>query len=481
MSGPIRELLAGASPVASSIISIAIMLAAGYAVSRLTRLARLPNVTGYILAGILIGPFCLDLIPQRFVAGAEFLPDTALAFIAFGTGEYFKLASIRKNGVSTAVIALTEVAVSFALVFALTRFALGLSLPLAVLLAALATSTTPTSTVMTIRQTGARGEFVDTLLQVIAIDDMLALLCFSAALSFAAARINGGPAGLGGMALPLLKTLASVALGGGAGWLMDRLLRKRTGDNRLIVAVAMLFAFCGVCALFDTSPLLGCIAMGAVYSNTAENDDLFKQLNYFTPPILLLFFVRSGVAFDIGALLGADGTAVAGLPLLLVGGVYLAARMAGKYLGALSGSALTRRPGPVRNWLGLALMPQTSIAIALSALAARTIGGEVGRALGAMILATSVVYELVGPVLAKLALWRSHSYSDRLEDLAPVPLTDETGRPKTEAEVLIARIREIRKTLPAHEETEEERAFTSAANEQYAPLRPARRFGIWRR
>ena len=216
--------------------------------------------------------------------------------------------------------------------------------------------------------------------------------------------------------------------------------------------------------------------MGTVYINITEDDKLFKQLNYFSPPILLLFFVRSGVSFDLSALTDTSA-AVGGAPLLLVGILYFIVRIIGKYAGAFLGCLLVHKPPKVRNYLGLALIPQAGVAIGLAALGARTLGGETGQALQTVILASSVLYELIGPACAKLSLYLSGSYSNQLEELAAVPEVTETGRPKTDLELLIERIQKIQRDLPEHADipSEEEAAFLEGAEEQYEALRAQER------
>lgn len=161
----LSSLIANASPVAGIIISVALMLFSGFAMTRLTKLARLPNVTGYILAGILIGPYVLNLVPQRIIDGTDFLSDIALAFIAFSTGEFFKLPVLKKSGMKVVWITVFEAVLASVFIFILTYFILRLDLAFSIVLAALASATAPASTMMTIRQTGAKGDFVDTLLQ----------------------------------------------------------------------------------------------------------------------------------------------------------------------------------------------------------------------------------------------------------------------------------------------------------------------------
>ena len=433
-----QQSIESAQPVAAVIISVALMLFAGFALTRITKLLRLPNVTAYILAGILIGPYCLNLVPQRIIDGTDFLSDIALAFIAFSTGEFFKLSVLKKSGMRVVWITLFEAVLASVFVFILTYFVLRLELAFSVVLAALASATAPASTMMTIRQTGAKGDFVDTLLQVVALDDVVGLVLYSVAISVALASLGGaGSFSFETLVKPVLLNLAALALGGVFGLFMKLLMpERRSTDNKLIISVALLFAFCGVCARIDVSPLLGCMAMGTVYTNVAENDKLFKQLGYFSPPILLLFFVRSGMNFKLDALFSASGS-LNGVPLIAVGVGYFLVRILGKYVGAWLGCAAVKKDRLVRNYLGLALIPQAGVAIGLAALGARTLGGVMGSDLETIILASSVLYELLGPGCAKLALYLSKSYSTRLEDVAVVAETTETGERKSDVQLLI--------------------------------------------
>ena len=465
--------------VATVILSIALMLFLGFAMTRITKRLRLPDVTAYILTGILIGPFCMNLIPQQVIDGMDFLSDIALAFIAFSTGEFFTLSTLKKNGMKVVVITVLEACLATVAVFVVTYFALGVDLVFSIVLSALACATAPASTMMTIRQTGAHGDFVDTLLQVVALDDVVGLLEYSIAISLALAVSSGSSQlGISGVVTPIAVNLGVLALGMLFGMLLKLMMpQKRGTDNRLIISVSMLFAFCGICALLGVSPLLGCMSMGTVYINLTHDEKLFRQLNYFTPPILLLFFVRSGLSFQLDALTNT-AISVGGASLLTVGGVYFITRIVGKYAGAFVGCALVRKPKRVRNYLGLALTPQAGVAIGLAALGARTLGGDTGVALETVILASSVLYELIGPGCAKLSLYLSKSYSNKLEDLVPAEALDENGRPQTAVELLIQRIQAIQKELPRSPVSDDEQAFLEAAEDQLAAFRS---FGITRK
>ena len=457
--------------VATVIISIALMLFLGFSMTRLTKRLRLPNVTAYIVVGILIGPFCLNLVPATVIDGMDFLSDIALAFIAFSTGEFFKLSTLKKNGMKVVIITVLEACLATVVVFIVTYCILGVDLGFSIVLAALASATAPASTVMTIRQTGAHGDFVDTLLQVVALDDVVGLIEYSVAISLAlSVSLGSASVGATGILKPIGINLGVLLLGGLFGLFLKLLMpKKRSKDNRLIISVSLIFAFCGICALLDVSPLLGCMSMGTVYINITNDEKLFKQLNYFTPPILLLCFVRSGLSFRLDALVN-NSTAVGNTPLLVIGVVYFVVRIVGKYAGAFLGCLITGKPKEVRNYLGLALIPQAGVAIGLAALGARTLGGETGVALETVILSSSVLYELVGPACAKLSLYLSKSYSNKIEDIVPVEELDECGKPISAVELLIQRIQVIQAELPHNTVSEEEQAFLEAAEDQIAAL-----------
>ncbi len=463
----IYEKLGIESQVAVVIISIALMLFLGFLGTRVTKRLKLPNVTAYILVGIIIGPYALNLIPENIVSKMDFLSDIALAFIAFSTGEFFKFSVLKKNGTKVVIITVLESLMASFLVFIVMFVILRLNLAFSIVLAALAAATAPASTVMTIRQTGAKGDFVETLLQVVALDDVVGLIAYSIAISVAVASMSGDGINFKSIIVPILINTGVLVLGGFFGvflkWLMPK---KRSNDNRLIISISMIFLFCGICALLQVSPLLGCMSMGTVYINITNDDKLFKQLNYFSPPILLLFFVRSGINFNLDSLFKPSGS-IGTISLILIGIIYFIVRIIGKYAGAFLGCWQVKKPKEVRNYLGLALIPQAGVAIGLAALGARTLGGEQGSALETIILASSVLYELIGPACAKLSLYLSKSYSTNLEDLTDVEMVDSQGNVKTDVEILIDRINKIKNQLPVHTENEEEEAFNEAAEEQY--------------
>ena len=305
-------------------------------------------------------------------------------------------------------------------------------------------------------------------------DDVVGLLAYSVAISVSLSLRSGSFSVLN-VLRPIGLNLAAFVIGGLFGFLMKLLMpKKRSTDNRLIISIAVLFAFCGLCSLVDVSPLLGCMCMSTVYINITKDDKLFKQLNYFTPPILLLFFVRSGVSFDLSALVSSSS--IGAVPILVIGVVYFFTRIVGKYGGAFLGAVVTKKDKKIRNYLGLALIPQAGVAIGLAALGARTLGGEDGKALETIILASSVLYELIGPASAKLSLYLSKSYGkeDAIEEAKEVsesPQTEEQiDAAKERINDLIKEIKDIQKTIPKRDKyvpSIEEEAFLEASDEYY--------------
>ena len=391
----------------------------------------------------------------------DFLSDIALAFIAFSTGEFFKFSVLKKNGLKVIIITIFESLMATILVFITCFVILHLNLSFSIILGALAAATAPASTMMTIRQTKAKGDFVDTLLQVVALDDVVGLIAYSVAISIALS-FNSNSLNIIDIIEPIFLNIGSLIIGGLFGLIMKLLIpQKRSKDNKLIISISLIFAFCGLCAIFDVSPLLGCMAMGTIYINSTNDEKLFKQLNYFSPPILLLFFVRSGVNFKLDSLFNGSSL-VGSTPLIIIGIIYFFIRILGKYSGEYLGCLITKKDKKVRNYLGMALIPQAGVAIGLATLGARAIGGEAGIALETIILASSVLYELIGPVLAKLSLYLSKSYSKN----ETITINEKIKTEQEKIDDLIIRIKEIQKKIPNYyNEAAEEDAFLEAAEE----------------
>ncbi len=379
----------------STLLYLSLILLAGIAAGRLVKQVRLPNVTGYLLVGLLIGPHLLGLIPEGFVESAHTLSDAALGFIAFSIGGEFKMTYLRKVGKGPILITIFEALCAVVLVMAGLLVA-GFPLPFALCLGAIAAATAPAATIMVIRQYKAKGPVTDTLMTVVAMDDAVALMAFGIAAGIARAMTAPGSVNIWASVFqPLLEIVLSLGLGFLLGLLMALPLRwfKKDG-NRTILMLGFVFLGIGLATLFDLSGLLLCMAAGAALVNLSGNAPaVFRLAEGFTPPLFLAFFVLSGAEMDLAVLptIGLAGT----LYLLL----RVAGKMGGSYLGALLGKA----PAMVRRWLGPALVPQAGVAIGLS-LAATRILPEYGATIRAVVLCATILYEIAGPVLAKLSL-----------------------------------------------------------------------------
>ena len=405
------------STSAQVILSLAVMLFSGFLMTRLTKLAHLPNVTGYILAGVLIGPCVLNLIPETVQNGMDFVTDVALAFIAFGVGKYFKLGRLRKNGRSVLILTVFESLIAALLVFLVMAFVFRLPIPFSLLLGAIGSATAPASTIMTIRQYKAKGQFVDILLQIVALDDAVALLAFSVCAAIAQAMEGGSGISPKAVLLPILWNLLALAAGALAGFLLHKLIgENRSSQHRLVLVTALLLSITGFCTALDISPLLACMVMGAVYINVSGNKKVFKQVNGFTPPIQLLFFVLSGMRMDLTALKAAG----------LIGVVYFLVRIIGKYAGAWLGAVLGKASVPIRRYLGLALIPQAGVSIGLALLGQRILPAESGALLSTIILSSGVLYEMIGPACAKAAIFLSGSVPKPEPEPEPSPALPNT-------------------------------------------------------
>ena len=469
--------------IASGIVfSLGIILILGFLMTRLTKLLKLPSVIAYLLVGILIGPCVINLIPEEFIDRSSFISDVALVFVAFTAGEFFKWDAIKKSFGKAVVITLIESIVTFALIFVLCFFAFRLEAPFSLVLASLASATAPTSTIMTIKQTNSKGNYVTTLLEILAIDGVIALILYTISISiFVGVATGGGTLSFVDVAWPLLKMIICLVIGVAFGFALKFLISsKRTTGNRLIIVVAVLLLFCGVCSLFGQSPLLGGIAIGTIYTNmckTKDEEKVFAQANYFMPPIMLVFFARSGMSLDFKIF--GQANPLSAVPFIVIVLAFLAVRFIGKYGGTYLGSVATAQPKEIRNNLGFGLIPQASVAIALTTMAVRTFESlpnpenyeKYATALLAIILASSIIFELIGPVLAKFGLYASHSYGhEDINDVAPennLNVVAEEGSSK-EIDTLAAQINHISKEIPplAPEEAEE-KAFTEAAEEYY--------------
>lgn len=394
----VNQYLSQFNDVTIILISLAIMLFGGFLMTRITKRLKFPEVTGYIISGILMGPYVLNLIPTIVIENMGFVGDIALAFIAFDVGKFLKKDVLKKSGLSTVVITLFESVIAGIMITLLMRYIFSFDWSFSLLLGAIATATAPASTMMTINEYDADGPFVNTLLQVVALDDVVCLILFSVASAVVSAMETGQLAS-SDVILPILYNIGALILGFLLGLLLIKLLAPdtRSDSNRLILVITMLLIISGLCAIVNISPLLACMVFGATYINRVEDEQLYEEINVFTPPIMSLFFVLSGISLDLQSLVS----------LGLVGVAYFIVRMIGKYIGAYLGGLVTNVDKSIRDYLGFALIPQAGVAIGLAFLGQRMLPPAIGNKLLTIILASSVLYELIGPIAAKWSLFKS--------------------------------------------------------------------------
>jgi len=378
------------------ILCIAVMLLVGFLLTRLTKRLKLPNVTGYLTAGVLIGPYALSILSPSMMEGMGFLTDIVPALIAFGVGKYLKIAKLRQNAKSVLSITILECMLSAVIVTLTMKYLFRLDWAFALLLGVIAAATAPTSTIMTIRQYKAKGRFVNILLQVIAIDNAFVIIAFSlAAVLVQSTAANGSTLSALDIVMPIIYNILLLGLGVLAGFILNRIIvPSRTIDHMLALAIAIIFIIAGIGSWLGISPLLACMAMGMVYVNIGGDKRLFKLVSRFSPPLLLMFFVLSGARLNLPALASAG----------IMGVAYFIIRIAGKLGGAWLGATLSKSPKKTRKYLGLALIPQAGVSIGLAALGQRILPPDAGSLLSTIILSSGLLYEIVGPACAKMAM-----------------------------------------------------------------------------
>ena len=387
------------------LISFSLILISGFLVTRFTKKLQLPNVSGYILAGILIGPSGLHLIHRDFLVHLDVVSVIALSFIAFDMGRYFKRTGDRKEIRNIVFITLCESLFAGFLVTVVMLFGFKMRLSFSLLLGAIATATAPASTIMTIKEYNGKGPFVDLLLRITAFDDVVCLFVFSIMVAVVNAQ-ESNVFNMMSIVKPIGLNAAALVLGFITALCMEALItEKRSFDNRLILAIAFLFFISGICSYLSVSPLLACMVCGAVYYNRTNDKTLFDQMNNFSPPVMSGFFIISGMNMDLSIIVTAG----------IIGVAYFCIRIIGKYTGAYTSCRILAIDNKITNNMGFALMPQAGVAIGLAFMGKMMLPEKDGLILFNIILASSVLYELMGPVTAKIALIRAgainpHSY-----------------------------------------------------------------------
>lgn len=374
---------------------LAIMLFAGLLFGRLLKLVKLPNVTGYLIAGLVLGPFVTKILSAEQVESLSVISNMALSFIAFTVGLSFKRSYFKRVGMTPVVIALLEALVAVFLVQG-ALIAAGFDVAFSIVLGAIAAATAPAATIMVIKQYGAKGPVTDTLMAVVAIDDAVALVAFGFAVSIAGVISgNGGGNIFLSILQPLWQVVLSLLIGAVMGVLFKIPLRffKKSG-NRLIIIIGFVFMTSALATLCGVSELLACMALGSVFCNiSTESDSINDLCDFFTPPLFELFFVVSGAGLDVSV-----------LPQIgVMGAIYVVVRCVGKYLGAFIGAKIMKAPDAVAKYIGPTLIPQAGVAIGLT-IVAQSVVPHYAAQVRAVILCGTLIYELVGPAITKITL-----------------------------------------------------------------------------
>jgi len=400
-------------------MSLSIALLAGLLLSRLAKKVKLPAVTAYLVAGVLIGPFVLGAlnipgigITADRIEDFGLIPDLALGFIAFAMGNEFRLAQLKKIGKQATVIGIAQALITTVVVDVVLiglHFVMPdkLSLPAAIVLASVATATAPAATLMVVKQYKAKGPVTDVLLPVVAIDDAVGLVIF--AISFGVAKsISTGMVDVLSVILePLLEVILSLGLGFVMGLLFN-LCEKYFHSRSKRMAVSVTFVMMTVavsCLKFDVggihigfSSLLSCMMLGTVFCNMCEvSEELMDRADRWTTPILILFFVISGAELELSVF--ADWAVV------VIGIVYIISRSVGKCFGANVSAKASKADPNIIKYLGITLLPQAGVALGM-AIKAIELGPD-GAIVRNITLFAVLIYEIVGPFLTKVALTKA--------------------------------------------------------------------------
>lgn len=401
-----------------ALLNVAFALLAGLMMTRLFNRWRLPDVTAFLVAGVMIGPFCfgrlgipgLGFKTYEDVAALTVLSNVAMGFIAFSIGNEFRFEHLRKTGRQALVVGVVQALAACLLVdTSLLAFHVLhpdlLSVPAAITLGAIATATAPAATLMVVRQYKAKGELTSLLLPIVALDDAVGLIVFAVSFGIARALLSGAISWMSVFAEPLLEIVLSLLMGALAGRALTALERLfHSNTNRTSMTIAFVFLTVGLASVkfelfgvhFSFSPLLVCMMLGTVFCNDSPlSDDLMNRADRWSQPLLAVFFVISGAELQLE---------IFSQPMLvLIGAVYILSRSAGKYIGAALSARWVHCSPKVVKYLGITLLPQAGVALGMC-VTVRQLGESNGSLVRNIILFSVLIYELVGPLMTKEAL-----------------------------------------------------------------------------
>lgn len=387
---------------------LSIIILIGLVGGRVAKKLSLPSVSGYIVAGLILGPSFIDLVSHQDLGSLSFITDIALAAIAFSIGNEFLLSDMKKVGKRTLILTVAEVIGAFAVVFIAMFFIFKQPFEFSLVIASMSAATAPAGIVMVIRELRADGPLVKTILPVVALDDALGIMVFGVALSLA--KMTSGLEEFTVFKIisaPLIEIFGSLLLGFLLGVILTYLAKKAKGRDELLkISLAFILAAVGASNFFNLSPLLTAMMMGGTLVNLKQNSKrVFGTLNEFTPPINLLFFTLAGMSLDLKVL--------ASVSLLGVG--YIFARASGKIIGAGVGARALGESITMQKYLGLSLLTQGGISIGLSSIVASELP-QFSESIITVILFSVLVFEIMGPILAKVAITRAGEVNGMLKD-----------------------------------------------------------------
>lgn len=402
------------------LLSLSIAIFAGLMLSRLAKLLHLPAVTAYLVAGILVGPYCLGMLGVEgfgFINKADvdkyaILSDVALGFIAFSIGNEFRLSQLKKTGKQATVIGIFQAVFTTLLVDVIliaVHFAIPdkFPLPAAIVLGAVASATAPAATLMVVRQYKAKGPLTDILLPIVALDDAVGLVVFAISFGIAKALISGHVDILSVVVEPILEVVLSLLLGLVMGLLFtffEKFFHSRSKRLSmsvtfvfLTVALSMLkFEIGGIHIAF--SSLLVCMMLGTIFCNICDfSEELMDRVDRWTAPLFILFFVLSGAELELSVF--------SDVAIVVIGLLYILSRSAGKYFGASISARMVKCEPNITKYLGITLLPQAGVALGM-AIKSEQLGAE-GAIVANITLFAVLVYELIGPLLTKIALLKA--------------------------------------------------------------------------
>lgn len=392
------------TPDLNTLADLGIMILFGIFMGRMMKHLKLPNVTGYLIAGLLLGPYFLpalgvpfSVLSESFVSNISVISEVALGFIAFSIGNEFKFSYFKKVGATPIIIACLESL--FAVVFVVAGLVLtGHGLPFSLVLGSIAAATAPAATIMVINQYRAKGPVTSTLLSVVAIDDATALMLFSICVAIAQSMEGGSTNIAWAIIKPVLQIIGALAIGFALGVLILIPMKHfHKQGNRLGLICGFIFLGIGIADRTGLSSLMLCMGLGATVANLSnEADAIMDVADSITSPIFILFFVSSGAGLQVSVLRKVG----------LIGVIYIVLRVVGKWFGAFLGGKVSHASDAVNKYLGPCLLPQAGVAIGLTLVAGNVVP-QYAAEIRAVVLAGTLIYELIGPGITKASLTKA--------------------------------------------------------------------------